>query len=301
MLADHFTNWACEQVYSDANKNVGRHVATALELTKNLLDDPETMRFSLSPQIAELAAELCMEDNAFAKISKNVVLPCEQLWIEWAVNASQGLVVADPRYKGVDVPIKRLGACIHAREDAATGHLSLTRAIVTIVLGTEEHIGFATCFEMEFVDGKVALTQGNKFERGQTDIYAAILTASCAIINTPRIFTHNEVDFAKLNKQRAKKGKPPLVGYTEIAMPKDTARDLADARAAAARTAPEHGKRKHHKVRTFVRINVRGHVEIVRPHWRGNPALGTVTHKTLVKRHGEGRIAHDGATSVVKR
>jgi hypothetical protein len=106
----------------------------------------------------------------------------------------------------------------------------------------------------------------------------AFLGSSLALINTPRLSQRSlhEPD-AKLQKSREKKGKPPLLSWHEITLTVDRG-ELGHGE-----PLTETGEKAFHHVRAHLRLK-RGKVEIVKPHWRGNPEKGVILHRHVVRR-----------------
>lgn len=97
------------------------------------------------------------------------------------------------------------------------------------------------------------------------------LLACLSMLNTRRLLTFSDVDLQKLNKRREQKREQPLLDYKTVELRLDEAirsQGSDDGEAAG------HHFRLHH-VRSHLRIK-RARVELVRPHWRGNAALGVV-------------------------
>lgn len=116
---------------------------------------------------------------------------------------------------------------------------------------------------------------------GQT---VKMFQAFCMLITSPKTHIVEEVEFSRLNKQRVKKGKKPLNSYSRVRLSIDgpvmrhghasSSGDTSEA------TGDPIGKRLH-LVSCFWRTRL-GKLEFVRPHWRGNAELGTVTPKRKV-------------------
>lgn len=106
----------------------------------------------------------------------------------------------------------------------------------------------------------------------------AFLGAALALINTPRLSQRTLMEpNPKLQSAREKKGKLPLLSWHEI--------NLMIDRGELGHGEPltQTGEKAFHHVRTHLRLK-RGKVEIVRPHWRGNPEKGVILHKHVVSR-----------------
>jgi hypothetical protein len=101
--------------------------------------------------------------------------------------------------------------------------------------------------------------------------------AALALINTPRMYEARIEDNRKLNARRYAKGTPPLMSWREVNIKIDRYGLGRTNRKAA------HGELPRHHVRAHMRIR-RGKVELVKPHWRGNPDKGIIRHRHVVTR-----------------
>lgn len=98
-----------------------------------------------------------------------------------------------------------------------------------------------------------------------------------ALINTPRIAHVRDATLGRLNNARDKKHKPPILQYKIVTINIDRG-ELGNG---FQRT--QTGERALHHVRAFMRLR-RGKVEVVRPHWRGNPRFGVIVHRYVALR-----------------
>lgn len=96
---------------------------------------------------------------------------------------------------------------------------------------------------------------------------AVDLMAILLMLASPKVAERREVNNARLNRQRARNGKPPLLDHYEVRLSASERSYLT--------TAPKggHADRIRHFVRRFMRIR-RGRMEFVRSHWRGDPDRG---------------------------
>lgn len=94
-----------------------------------------------------------------------------------------------------------------------------------------------------------------------------LVYAILALINSPKIIRSREVDVTRINKQRLKKGRYPFHPHHEVRLNVDKHEIM---------TAAGHGDGSHralHFVRAHLRFRL-GQYELVKPHWRGDPAIG---------------------------
>lgn len=109
------------------------------------------------------------------------------------------------------------------------------------------------------------------------------LNVFLALINTPRIIgrrqhmPHRSLERALLAKHKAV-GSFPLHAWTEIKLEVGRPPTIAGDESIEAHLT---GQKALHFCRAHLRVR-NGHVEIVRSHWRGNPALGTMQSRYSV-------------------
>jgi hypothetical protein len=111
---------------------------------------------------------------------------------------------------------------------------------------------------------------------GDPDLLINTVWAAIALINTPRLSVLHHVDYAKLNKARYAKGKVPLLSHSIVRL----AIDRGEVGPSASKAK---GQAALHHVRAFLRLK-RGRVELVRPHWRGDPRFGVIQHRYVAFR-----------------
>lgn len=320
MLADKIVAHGI-QLKNDPGFAAGMASAYGLNTVKTVLKgsfliaDQTVQRYILSPQIAELTSKLATTDKTLKAISKQVVLPSEDMWIEWTLNniimseqqpifdpALSNGIFASPNARQMpnsDARLRKMGMIIAGQELTKDEPRIRSGDVVVFVETEKGEIGLCTAFNIHFETGNVQWgTDRRTFITKDIPLLSAFLVAACAVINTPRIFERNENDLSRLNKAREKNGKEPLLNYIEIAMPKDTAVQL---KGASFGEVPEHkkGARKRHHVDTFVRIS-QGVVQLVRPHWRGSAALGYSSPSKIVKHKGE-RVKREGVAGTITR
>ena len=86
-----------------------------------------------------------------------------------------------------------------------------------------------------------------------------------------------EHDHSTLNRARMRLKRPPILSYNDVRIMIDRgALGLGE-------QLSETGGRALHHVRAFLRIQ-RGRVQLVRPHWRGNPRFGVIRHRYIALR-----------------
>ena len=242
-----------------------------------LFEIMQAQRFVLSPQtvatidsLADPVAVETMRDNLFA--------PAEITWLEWrggeagfARSTRHGLFLE--------------GAQTNSGSSIFTGHghyacdvpgFPVNPIVVPIVWDLPE--GNLLSFRM--ADTKMWAII-DKFVPEIRNMHMAHLGAwmatAFALINTPRIANIRFEDRAKLNRAREKSRKPPVLSWSEVSIKLDAGTPgHGDQRT-------QTGERALHHVRSFFRLKA-GKVEIVRPHWRGNPEIGVKRHRYIVSR-----------------
>lgn len=109
--------------------------------------------------------------------------------------------------------------------------------------------------------------------------YNPMLLGGLALLGVPALVERRQISQAKINKHRAKKGKPALYDHDELvlrdldlARPQKSWAEVKEAQRDSARV-PRH--RREHFCRAHLRFRA-GKLELVRPHWRGDASLGRV-------------------------
>jgi hypothetical protein len=108
--------------------------------------------------------------------------------------------------------------------------------------------------------------------RKLVDTTTRTIAGTLALLNSPKtVRVVEEVDFARLNKRRKQMKRPPLLSHRVVTV--DLAKVERTLREGDEREG-EGGHVQQHFVRWHLRL-VRGVLYPVRPHWRGDPSLGT--------------------------
>lgn len=194
-----------------------------------------------------------MAEDAVAapeKIAKLITLPAQRTWIEFDGPAS-----------------RRFGVLTNCPSDH---HLASATAIVAIDEGDE----------IVFSGGGFDLQLGG-FELGM-DIEDWLLRryiGGLTLMGAPDLLEKKQVQYHKLNKQRAKKDRPPLSDHEVVDLHLTKyERKLEQEFDREERLAGSEGHTAGHKRRHFVRAHIRilmdGRVTKVRPHFRGDASLG---------------------------
>lgn len=278
MLADKVqlvqTNYV--QPSSDLSHAPTTHVLKQVEIAKEILKDPGTARFEFTQGITDLGTSIVQDmysrpepqrSDYFRELMRNIVLPANSTWLEFPA-----LIAED---EGSKVTSGKLGVLLSRGVDMSEVAVLNFREKVN-----DNTVGFGEGFRVDFATG--AMTRYVNPRSGDRQYQLSILVPAVAllsIINSPRIAESVPSKLKNINERRAKKGKPLLLDHNIVRLTFDaTGARYVGSGSQPKDTADEQhsGKRLHH-VRAFIRT-VKGKLQIVRPHWRGNAALGVVTH-----------------------
>lgn len=106
---------------------------------------------------------------------------------------------------------------------------------------------------------------------------AAWIGAALALINSPHLCDKVPHDLSRHNSKRQKRNLPPILSYHDVNLTIDRGGGFR------ADELISTGGRAYHHVRAHMRLRL-GRVELVRPHWRGDPMIGTIRTRHLVRR-----------------
>lgn len=247
---------------------------------------PQTQRFLLSPLAAQTAAELARHD-AIERSRDHIFAPARATWLEWR-----------GRFDGM-APGERHGLMLRgAHEDGEYihSHGSIITGVTTYVFDLVRPDGVRTPFGVpfehdfageseilsEFAGGLARQTLGRA---GMGGVYRQIdririgdfLAAACALIGTPRLTDLTRHDQSRVNKARLAHGRPALLSYEEATLNLDDTTRIKHPHITGG-----DGVALHH-VRSHLRLKL-GRVELVRPHWRGDPERGIILRRHRVTR-----------------
>lgn len=254
-------------------------------------------RFALSPSVASIVNDLA-DPKAVEKGRGGLFLPGEPCWIEWAgtgpskTATRHGVLFSNVFDEALvdDVVFPSMGAMTYYTDEKdETGAKRVCRAAF--------YYAFADEFEMfsyepiskyglspDAEDDEFAReTFASEFEDGHPlrDVWSwnvgRYAAAALAFINTPRMVHRVPRDVRKPNIARIKRGKEPLLTYSEVTLRPD----IVDVVRKETRSGTGEERAFHH-VRGHLRLQ-QGKVALVRPHWRGNPEKGVRVHRHAVK------------------
>lgn len=252
-------------------------------------------RFVLSPLVLDTASNLGRDRLAIERSAGHFFLPAETTWLD--------MTAATPRG---GIPGARHGVLL-------IGDTSITKGagfIVAFMRQAPEHEtdwedgGFVQLgFTFDLAKGRIF----KPFHSPQVDFFlsaggnikdiSAAIWSAVALINTRRIVETREADLSRLNRARLRQRKPPILQYKIVTISVDRTIAIDSFR------SHETEQRALHHVRAFLRIK-RGRVELVRPHWRGNPRFGVIVHRYVALREEDEAGAWQGgplpASKVIK-
>ena len=233
-------------------------------------------RFVLAPHVVQTIDALAQPRQVEA-MRDHLFMPAEVTWIEWREGS-----IGSPKSR-------RHGLLLEGTDD---GKRRSIWAGSGFYVCDEPRAGGSNVLTRSFAYSlpSGALFQFNprdaRFMAGQNmahlmslrgEEFGAWLGAAIALMNTPRLSHMRFEDHAKLNRARERSGKPALLSWSEVSIKIDAGTlGHGDQRT-------QTSERALHHVRSFMRLK-HGRVEIVRPHWRGNPEVGVKRHRYTVSR-----------------
>jgi len=226
--------------------------------------------FVLSPLTISTAADLAKYQRPkMQEHAQYMHLPAYETWIDLTSNRPDGAI-----------PGGRTGVLIIG--DAESKNVTRGEMLVTTSIRDLGWAQLAGRFDLAKSDlwsgaGDANQEAAYRARGGDPDQLIATVWAAIALINTPRLSILQPQDYSRLNKARQKRHLPPLLKYTLVRIAIDRG-EVGPSH----KTAETDSKALHH-VRAFLRFK-RGKVELVRPHWRGNPKFGVIKHRYIAFR-----------------
>lgn len=191
----------------------------------------EAARFVFDEKASAMAAGAVIRPD---EVARAIPMPAAMSWVELLLaDEAVGMLAA------TSPDNLRRGRAVVARLPRGAHVLSLTTAM------------------LDLDDGGIV---------GVAEPVARALIGALAMLATPALCDKREVSRDKLNRARAKSGKPALLNRSVVTI------DLARPQSGSSTRGDGHSRR-HHFVRAFLRFR-RGGMELVRPHWRGDATLG---------------------------
>ena len=235
----------------------------------------QAQNFVASPLIIETASSLGRDLVAIERSAGHLFLPAEITWLDLTANIPNG-----------GVPGARQGVLLIGTNGSIQKGEAMWLGYLRRAPGHETDWGdggFAQLgFRFDLARGVLATPvygqQHTLFRQmgGNLRNLAATIWSTIALINTRRVADVHDADLSKINRARHKMRRPPILQYKVVTLKID--REMVrPSRGALTREMPMH------HVRAFLRIR-RGKVELVRPHWRGNPRFGIIVHRYVAVR-----------------
>lgn len=278
-------------VWGDESSPFAHHERLAQAKT-TLAAMRRAQNFVMSPLVIETASSLGRDLLAIERSAGHLFLPAETTWIDLTASPPAGGI------KGARQGVLMIGTGGSIQKGEALYIAYLRRAP-----GHEADWGGGGFLQVgvafDLTKGTIARPiygqQHELFRQsgGNLRTLAATLWSSIAILNTRRIASVHEAHLGKVNKARQKMGRPPILQYKIVQIQID--RDVATPSRAATT-----GETALHHVRAFLRIR-RGKVELVRPHWRGNPRFGVIVHRYVALREEDEAGTWQGGPLPAKR
>lgn len=240
----------------------------------------DAQRFVLSPLCSETAGSLA-DPKAIERSRDNLFLPAYLTWLEWAgtpPGSMQGITRHGVLLIGgsnLDSLVAGWGAYVVAEREPG-GRTVITPMAFTFDFPASDRpilrwIGGSALNLAASYPPKAAEILA--FDLGR---FGAFVGAALALINTPRLAHVVSRDMDAINRRRRRLNRPAVLSWREVKI-------LIDRGELGHGTPKASAGRALHHVRAFLRIQ-RGRVQIVRPHWRGNPKFGRIVHRYAVLR-----------------
>lgn len=234
-------------------------------------------RFALAPDAQTILAELSSDTDrmAFERARAFCVAPAGNSWIEWRC----------PRRE------TRIGFLL---ESDARGEAALSGAGYIVInartTGGERSICYlpiswslpgpepALTIDPSWLkEPQVAHDFPNVLDQIGEDLVLQLVLAF-ALIATPRLTSISQSDLDKINKKRRRLGRLELLAHSEISLSLGSTDNVGGSEQAEDRGV---GRARHH-VRAHYRFR-RGKIELVRHHLRGDPRLGHVSQRFVIR------------------
>lgn len=193
----------------------------------------DAARFVFDDKTSALAVGAVMRP---ADVARAIPLPAAVSWLE------------------LSIPGERVGILFRTEGEA----MRQARCIVARKLASEPALRISTAM----ID-----MDGGGFD-GLASYIGDAFIGAIAMLATPALCNKRPVNLEKLNKSRARSGKPPLFSHEMMTI------DLGKTSLGNQNgTIGDGHTRPHHFCRAFLRFRL-GKMEMVRPHWRGNATVG---------------------------
>ena len=247
-------DWMAAKLFEEMMKTTKPSARRAIHSLEN------AARFVVDPTACVMLEDLIGRQAKRLVVSaSHLFAPAEDTWIE-ATTATFGKVGVLLQCADDTLQHGRAGLFLPQSGDYAQWNVGWdlrTREIVRPFGGDYEAARLMAAAGNPTGDASADLRQIGQF-------ILAVLSMLC----TPRIYVKREVEFGRLNRQRAAKGHWPLLAYHEVKI------DLSGAPITLTNETGKGAPRALHFVRAYLRVRRNGQIEFVRPHWRGDAQLG---------------------------
>ena len=249
-------------------------------------------RYILDQRVCNLINEIA-HDSSIAAF-EHTKTPCGSFWVEYQTRSDLASVHVGVFYIGdedQDNPHPELDGLptIEAAVKSMVSDSSLEKGNLFIFL---QVAGMVSAYVIPVSMGNPVALGG--FAKAEQDAIAAtyrFFMSFCMLMTSPKTHIVEEVNFERLNKHRVKKGKSVFSSYSRVKLSISGPVTRRTVNTAPGGTSgshgghgghedAHHGGKRLHMVNHFWRTK-RGKLEFVRPHWRGNPELGTVSRKRV--------------------
>jgi hypothetical protein len=250
--------------------------------TMSVLTDAR--RFVIDPAAVAIVRTLLKNRQTLKRAAEHLFFPAGNTWIEWH----------DPGLRG-RVALHFVGNSDTESEDIHGGALTVHRSVDGI-LKPMSGMGLAQLdslnSEMPFFIRPISSASqmierlsktkinrhtiraliGDEPADPEMDEIGTMMLGFLALLNSPRMVHMHKDTRQKLNKHRQAKGKYPLLAHEAVRI------NLAKHDYDAVIHDSDGASRPLHFVRAYLRVQY-GELQLIYPHWRGDPALGIKTPK----------------------
>lgn len=224
--------------------------------------------------VIEMCNHLMEDKEKLLKAAPYLFMPDYRCWVEWDVGGMNVAFFFDGKTSGSMLPERDFKImpdkaepstqvgwgiwtfCEHGRDAADPNGISILKYDLT---KGEVLPGYMEGLDLQ---NRIALTE-------LVSTIKPIMFCVLALINSPKIIRHTEVDVSRINKKREAVGRYPFHPHHEVRLNIDRL---------IIKTTAGHGdgaSRAQHFVRTHLRfIPTLGHYVLVEPHYRGDPMIG---------------------------
>lgn len=234
----------------------------------------DTRKVRVHRDVMALAYTLAVDADKLEGASRFIFMPAVKTWIEWEDDNGKMGLFFDGHDGSVGLGFGFWGHMRHGTDPEVipctidTPNYSMNFEPEKTADRMMENAGGNPHYEKRIKEafGSMTLPQRMKIQ-GTMDVLKPLVWAVLALINSPKLIRERAVDQSKLNKRRTALGRYTFHPHHEVRL-------NVDKHIIATVTGTGDGaSRALHFVRAHLRFRL-GQYELVRPHWRGDPALG---------------------------